>query len=50
MNIISIKKLRDINLVSVEIDGCQKQFNVDKSCETDSEIIQYIEEWYSSYL
>ena len=50
MKIISIERLRDINLVNVEIDGCQKQFNVDKSCETESEIIQYIEEWYGSYL
>ena len=50
MSIVSIKRLRDINIVNVEIDGCQKQFKVDKSCETESEIIQYIEEWYGSYL
>ena len=26
MKIISIERLRDTNLVDVEIDGCQKQF------------------------
>ena len=50
MKIISVKRLRDCNLVNIEIDGCQKQFKVDKSCETESEMIKYIEEWYKSYL
>ena len=50
MKIINVMRLRDINIVRVEVNGCEKEFKVDKSCESESEIIEYIKEWYSNYL